>query len=66
LHAKRREREQGLTSHYSLQETDRDNLNYAAKAFSTYSAIGSGLGLGLGLLLAFRVRSARQKMFAAL
>lgn len=50
----------------SLQETDRDNLQYAAKAFSTYSAIGSGLGLGLGLLLAFRVRSARQKMFAAL
>jgi len=50
----------------SLQDNDRTALQSAAQAFSTWSAIGSGVGLGLGLLLAFRVRSARQRMFTAL
>jgi len=48
-----------------LQDTDRDILRSAASKFSTHASIGSLIGVGLGALLAFRVRSARMKMFQA-
>lgn len=50
---------------HDLQESDREILNTAASRFTTHAAIGSVLGLGLGALLAFRVRSARLRMFTA-
>jgi len=48
-----------------LEDSDRDILRRAASKFSTHATIGSLVGLGLGALLAFRVRSARLKMFQA-
>jgi hypothetical protein len=50
---------------HDLQESDREILQKAASTFSTHAAIGSLIGLGLGALLAFRVRSARVRMFNA-
>ncbi|KAF2431327.1 hypothetical protein EJ08DRAFT_696417 [Tothia fuscella] len=50
---------------HDLQESDREILQRAASRFSTHATIGSILGLGLGALLAFRVRSARMRMFTA-
>jgi hypothetical protein len=53
--------------HYNqdLQQSDRDTLRVAAQRFQRHAVIGSLLGLGLGALLAFRVRSARVRMFNA-
>jgi hypothetical protein len=48
-----------------LQESDRETLRKAASKFRTHASIGSLIGLGLGALLAFRIRSARMKMFQA-
>jgi hypothetical protein len=48
-----------------LEDSDRDILRSAASKFSTHATIGSLVGVGLGALLAFRVRSARLKMFQA-
>jgi hypothetical protein len=50
---------------HDLQEGDREILQQAASKFSTAATIGSIVGLGLGALLAFRVRSARLRMFNA-
>jgi hypothetical protein len=50
---------------HDLQESDREILTSAASTFRTHAAIGSLVGLGLGALLAFRVRSARLRMFQA-
>lgn len=48
-----------------LEDTDRETLKKAAAMFSSHATIGSLVGLGLGALLAFRVRSARLKVFKA-
>jgi hypothetical protein len=48
-----------------LQDSDRDTLRKAASKFSSHASIGSLIGLGFGALLAFRIRSARMKMFQA-
>jgi len=48
-----------------LQPSDRDLLRKASSKFTTHATIGSLLGLGLGALLAFRVRSARVRMWNA-
>ena len=50
---------------HDLTENDRVTLESAAKKFGTHATVGSLLGLGLGFLLAFRVRSARTKIFNA-
>lgn len=50
---------------HDLNEEDRQTLMKAAKSFSTHAMVGSAVGLGLGLFLAFRVRSARRKVFNA-
>lgn len=50
----------------SLKQEDRDRLNSAASSLSTYATAGSLIGLGLGAFLAFRVRSARTRAFAAI
>jgi hypothetical protein len=50
---------------HDLQDSDRDILNRAASTFSTHAMVGSIIGIGLGALLAFRVRSARVRMFNA-
>lgn len=53
--------------HYNkdLEDTDRETLKVAAAKFRTHAAIGSVIGITLGAFLAFRVRSARTKMFNA-
>ncbi|QDS69455.1 hypothetical protein FKW77_005680 [Venturia effusa] len=48
-----------------LEDTDRETLKVAASKFSTHAQLGSLIGIGLGALLAFRVRSARMKVFNA-
>ncbi|TID23481.1 hypothetical protein E2P81_ATG03052 [Venturia nashicola] len=48
-----------------LEDTDRETLKVAAAKFRSHAAIGSLIGIGLGVFLAFRVRSARTKMFNA-
>lgn len=48
-----------------LEDTDRETLKVAAAKFSSHAAIGSLIGISLGALLAFRVRSARTKVFNA-
>lgn len=50
---------------YSLQQSDRDALQSAAKKVSTYATVGSLLGLSLGAALAWKVRSNRVKLFQA-
>lgn len=50
---------------YSLQQSDRDALEKAAKTVSMHTSIGSLVGVGLGVLLAFRLRSGRRQMFQA-
>lgn len=48
-----------------LEDTDRETLKVAAAKFSSHATIGSLMGIGLGAILAFRVRSARTKVFNA-
>ncbi|KXT04251.1 hypothetical protein AC578_7934 [Pseudocercospora eumusae] len=49
----------------TLQQSDRDALRKAASTVKTHTTIGSILGLSLGVFLAFRIRSSRQRLYAA-
>ena len=50
---------------HDLQDQDKEQLKKAAAKFSTHALVGSVIGIGLGAFLAFRVRTARTKMFQA-
>ncbi|CAK4031669.1 hypothetical protein D0867_13752 [Lecanosticta acicola] len=50
---------------HDLRQSDREALERAAKTVSVHTSIGSLIGVSLGILLAFRIRSARQRMFTA-
>ncbi|KAL9614508.1 MAG: hypothetical protein Q9167_001036 [Letrouitia subvulpina] len=50
---------------HDLNDSDRESLTSAASKIPRHVTVGSLVGLGLGLFLAFRIRSARTKMFNA-
>ncbi|EME48459.1 hypothetical protein DOTSEDRAFT_67487 [Dothistroma septosporum NZE10] len=50
---------------HDLTQSDRDALRSAASTVSLHTGIGSLVGLTLASLLAFRLRSARRRMFTA-